>query len=165
MQHPVGPRAAHDPFHCWSPAATAPRLVGVMPRPCTLRRVLATRSAMLAPVAALALAALPAPALASNGGAASPDFPAPGPEHSGGALAVPRLRTMLFAVSTSSVQVGRSLRFAWRVDGPVRSVTARVELVPEGGGAPVRVALGTRRTGTRSSRRWTARQGRVAAGR
>src|SRR3954454_14976222 len=107
MQHPVGPRAAHDPFHCWSPAATAPRLVGVMPRPCTLRRVLGTCPAVLAPAAALALAlaVTPAPAAASSGGAASPDFPAPGPEHSGGALAVPRLRTMLFAVSTSSVQV------------------------------------------------------------
>ena len=61
--------------------------------------------------------------------------------------------------------MGQALRFTWRVDGAVRTVRARVALVPEGGGKAISIALGTRRAGTRSVRTFTARAGRIAAGR
>src|SRR5829696_1575952 len=119
--------------------------------------------------AGVLLAAVPAPALAQSGGAAAPDaggghvFEQPSPKPS--KPAAPRLRATIFTVSAASVDLGQALRFAWRVDGPVRTVHARVALVPEGGGTPITVRLGTRRSGTRSVRTWTPRAGRVAAGR
>ncbi len=48
------------------------------------------------------------------------------------------------------------MRFAWRIDGPVRKSGARVALLPADGGPAVWVRLGVRRTGTRASRTWTA---------
>jgi murein DD-endopeptidase MepM/ murein hydrolase activator NlpD len=123
----------------------------------------------LVPLAAgVLLAAVPAPALAQSGGAAAPD--------SGGGHAfeqpakpvkrsAPRLRATIFTVTPGRVELGRALRFAWRVDGPVRTVRARVALVPEGGGKAISIALGTRRAGSRSARAWTAREGWIAAGR
>src|SRR5215207_2381544 len=119
--------------------------------------------------AGLLLAAVPAPALVQSGGAAAPDsggghvFEQPSakpPEP-----AKPRLRATIFTVSAGTVELGQALRFAWRVDGPVRTVRARVALVPQGGGKAVSVRLGTRHSGTRSERTWTPRAGRVAAGR
>ena len=103
----------------------------------------------------LLAAVVPAPALAQSGGAAAPD--------SGGgrvsssrreerATRAPRLRATTFTVTPGTVELGDPLRFAWRVDGPVRTVTARVRLVPEGGGKAITVALGKRRTGTRGRR-------------
>jgi len=128
-------------------------------------------SSRLVPLAAGALlAAVPAPALAQSGGAAAPDsggghvFEQPSPKPA--KRARPRLRATIFTVSPGSVELGHALRFAWRVDGPVRRVRARVALVPEGGGGKaITIALGTRRAGTRSVRTWTARQGRLSAGR
>src|SRR5215216_5270178 len=110
--------------------------------------------------AGLLLAAVPAPALAQSGGAAAPDsggghvFEQPSakpPEP-----AKPRLRATIFTVSAGTVELGQALRFAWRVDGPVRTVRARVALVPQGGGRAITVALGTRRSGTRSVRSFAA---------
>src|SRR5829696_7831399 len=104
--------------------------------------------ARLVPLAAGALlAALPAPALAQSGGAAAPDdggghaFEQPAPKRAG--PAAPRLRATIFTVTPGRVEAGAALRFAWRVDGPVRTVSARVVLAPEGGGRAVRVRLGT----------------------
>src|SRR5215210_1197016 len=119
--------------------------------------------------AGLLLAAVPAPALAQSGGAAAPDsggghlFEQPSPKPP--KPAKPRLRATTFTVSAARVELGQALRFAWRVDGPVRSVRARVALVRQGGGKAVSVDLGTRRSGTRSERTWTPRAGRIAAGR
>jgi len=115
------------------------------------------------------LAAAPAAALAQSGGAVAPDpggghefeqpaTPSPAPPR-------PRLRATTFTVSPGSVALGGALRFTWRVDGPVPAVRARVALVQQGGGKPISIALGSRRAGTRSVRTWTARTGRVAAGR
>jgi murein DD-endopeptidase MepM/ murein hydrolase activator NlpD len=124
----------------------------------------------LVPLAAgVLLAALPAPAIAQSGGAAAPDSggghvfeqPSPKPAEAGG----PRLRATIFTVSAGTVELGDPLRFTWRVDGPVRTVTARVTLVPQGGGEAISIALGKRRVGTRSLRTWTPRAGRVPAGR
>ena len=120
-------------------------------------------------VAGALLAAVPAPALAQSGGAAAPDaggghvFEQPSPKPP--KRAKPRLRATTFTVSPGSVELGQTLRFAWRVDGPVRKVRARVALVPEGGGRAITVALGTRRSGTRSVRSFTASAGRIAASR
>jgi murein DD-endopeptidase MepM/ murein hydrolase activator NlpD len=124
----------------------------------------------LVPLAAgLLLAALPTPAVAQSGGAAAPDtggghvFEQPSPKRP--KAAAPRLRATIFTVSPGTVELGDPLRFSWRVDGPVRTVTARVTLRPEGGGKAISIALGKRRTGTRSLRTWTPREGRVPAGR
>ena len=120
-------------------------------------------------LAAGALLAAPAPALAQSGGAAAPDsggghvFEQPSEKPAPARAA--RLRATTFTVSPGTVELGRPLRFTWRVDGPVRTVRARVALVPEGGGKAVAIALGTRRTGTRSVRAWTATARRIAAGR
>src|SRR5215210_6328353 len=119
--------------------------------------------------AGLLLAAVPAPTLAQSGGAAAPDsggghvFEQPSPKPP--KPAEPRLRATTFTVSAARVELGQALRFAWRVDGPVRTVRARVALVPQGGGKAVSVSLGTRRSGTRAERTWTPRAGTVAAGR
>ena len=127
-----------------------------------------TRLVLLAAGALLA-AVVPAPALAQSGGAAAPDsggghvFEQPS-EKQPEPRAL-RLRATTFTVTPGTVELGDPLRFAWRVDGPVRTVTARVRLVPEGGGKAITVALGRRRTGTRASRTWTPRAGRVPAGR
>src|SRR3954468_22335641 len=92
------------------------------------------------------LAAVPSAALAQSGGAAAPDsggghvFEQPSPERAGRATA---LRATLFTVTAGTVGLGTPLRFAWRVDGRVRRVTARVVLAPQGGGSAVAVALGT----------------------
>ena len=116
--------------------------------------------------AGVLLAAVPSSALAQSGGAAAPDtggghvFEQPGPERA--KTASPRLRATIFTVTPGTVELGKPLRFAWRVDGRVRRVTARVVLAPEGGGKAVAVALGTRRAGRRSVRTWTPR---LAAGR
>lgn len=124
----------------------------------------------LVPLAAgVLLAALPAPAIAQSGGAAAPDSggghvfeqPSPKPAEAG----APRLRATIFTVSAGTVELGSPLRFTWRVDGPVRTVTARVTLVPQGGGKAISIALGRRRAGTRSLRTWTPRAGLVPAGR
>src|SRR5215218_6538330 len=120
-------------------------------------------SRLVSLAAGLLLAAVPAPALAQSGGAAAPDsggghvFEQPTPKPA--KAAAPRLRATIFTVSAGSVELGQALRFAWRVDGPVRSVRARVALVPEGGGKAISVSLGTRRSGTRSLRTWTSRPG------
>src|SRR5918995_837868 len=102
----------------------------------------------LVPLAAgVLLAAIPAPALAQSGGAAAPDtggghvFEQPAPKRAERAAA--RLRATLFTVSPGTVEAGQPVRFAWRVDGRVRRVTARAVLAPEGGGKAVSVALGT----------------------
>ena len=114
------------------------------------------------------LAAIPAPALAQSGGAAAPDnggghvFEQPAAKPSSKA---PRLRATIFTVTPGSVELGKPLRFTWRVDGPVRAVRARVTLRPEGGGMAIAVPLGTRRAGSRSVRTWTATTRRIAAGR
>jgi murein DD-endopeptidase MepM/ murein hydrolase activator NlpD len=125
----------------------------------------------LVPLAAgVLLAAFPAPAIAQSGGAAAPDsggghvFEQPSPKQPAKTTA-PRLRATIFTVSAGSVELGDPLRFTWRVDGPVRTVTARVTLVPDGGGKAISIALGKRRAGTRSLRTWTPREGRVPAGR
>ena len=114
----------------------------------------------LLPLAAgLVLAAIPSPALAQSGGAAAPAggghaFEQPAaPERPAGK----HLRATIFTVSAGSVTLGSPLRFAWRVDGPVRTVRARVSLRPERGGKALSIALGSRRAGTRSVRTWTAR--------
>jgi len=115
------------------------------------------------------LAAVPSPALAQSGGAAAPDsggghvFEQPSTKPA--ARKAPRLRATIFTVTPGSVVLGHALRFTWRVDGPVRAVTARVTLVPEGGGKAIAVALGRRRAGSRGVRSWTAKPGRIAAGR
>jgi murein DD-endopeptidase MepM/ murein hydrolase activator NlpD len=114
------------------------------------------------------IAAIPAPALAQTGGAAAPvggghSFEQPG--RSEPTPAPPRLRAATFTVSPGSVVLGAPLTFTWRVDGSVRRVRARVDLVPARGGRTVRVALGTRRTGVRNVRIFTTRAGRVVAGR
>ena len=120
-------------------------------------------------LAAGALLAAPAPAHAQSGGAAAPDsvgghvFEQPSEKPSPARAA--RLRATTFTVSPGTVELGKPLRFTWRVDGPVRTVRARVALLPEGGGKSVTIALGTRRTGTRSLRTWTATPARIAAGR
>ena len=122
----------------------------------------------LVPLAAgvLLTAVTPTPALAQSGGAAAPDaggghvFEQPMPKPT-----VPRLRASVFTVTPGTVELGEPLRFAWRIDGPVRTVTARVSLVPEGGGKAITVVLGKRRTGTRASKTWTPRAGSVPAGR
>ena len=121
----------------------------------------------LVPLAAgVLLAALPAPALAQSGGAAAPDsggghvFEQPGPKRAERAAA--RLRATIFTVSPGTVELGQPVRFTWRVDGPVRTVRARVTLKPEGGGKAISIALGKRRAGRRSVRTWTPR---VPAGR
>jgi murein DD-endopeptidase MepM/ murein hydrolase activator NlpD len=124
-------------------------------------------STRLVPLAAgLVLATVPGPALAqSSGGAAAPD-PAGGHvfEQPARQAALP-LRATIFTVAPGTVELGRALVFTWRVDGPVRTVRARVRLIPEGGGKAITVALGRRRAGTRSARTWIARAGRIAAGR
>ena len=115
------------------------------------------------------LAAVPRPALAQSGGAAAPDsggghaFEQPSTKPPAGKA--PRLRATIFTVTPGSVELGRALRFTWRVDGPVRAVTARVTLTPDGGGKAIAVALGRRRAGSRAVRTWTAKPGRIAAGR
>jgi murein DD-endopeptidase MepM/ murein hydrolase activator NlpD len=125
----------------------------------------------LVPLAAgVLLTAVPAPALAQSGGAAAPDSGAGGhvfeqPSPKPAAERAPRLRATVFSVSPGSVELGQALRFTWRVDGPVRTVRARVALAPEGGGKAISVALGTRRAGSRNLRTWTARTGVVAPGR
>jgi murein DD-endopeptidase MepM/ murein hydrolase activator NlpD len=127
-------------------------------------------SSRLVPLAAgVLLAALPAPAFAQSGGAAAPDA---GGGHQfeqvarePAKAATPRLRATTFTVSPGTVQQGRALRFTWRVDGPVRTVRARVALVPQSGGRRISIALGRRRAGTRSTRTVTATPGRVPAGR
>jgi murein DD-endopeptidase MepM/ murein hydrolase activator NlpD len=115
------------------------------------------------------LAAVPSPALAQSGGATAPDsggghvFEQPSRKPAN--KAAPRLRATIFTVTPGTVELGGALRFTWRVDGPVRSVSARVTLVPEGGGKGVGIALGTRRAGKRSVRTFTATASRIAAGR
>jgi murein DD-endopeptidase MepM/ murein hydrolase activator NlpD len=112
---------------------------------------------------ALALAAVPSPALAQSGGAVAPD-----PESGGHAFGqptakpAPRLRATLFAVAPESVTSGGQLRFSYRVDGRVRRVRVRIDLLPAAGGAPTRLRLGTQRTGRRLVHLWT---GELAPGR
>jgi murein DD-endopeptidase MepM/ murein hydrolase activator NlpD len=115
----------------------------------------------------LALAALPSPALAQSGGAASPvaggyayEQPdTPSPARAG------RLRVTGFTISPASVALGDHVEITWRIDGPASRVRARVDLLPVGGGQAASINLGTRLTGRRITRRWTPRTGRVAAGR
>jgi len=116
-------------------------------------------------VTALALLAVPAPALAQSGGAAAPAGGGHAFEQPVAPRPAPRLRATIFTVSAGFVALGTPLRFAWRVDGPVRHVRARVVLLPAGGGTPVRIALGRHRSGVRALYAWTPRAGRVAAGR
>jgi murein DD-endopeptidase MepM/ murein hydrolase activator NlpD len=120
----------------------------------------------LLPLAAgLLLVAGPAPAFAQSGGAVAPDdstglgqSPKPEPRYAR------RLRATTFTVSAGAVQLGRPLRFTWRVDGPVRRVRGRVALLPASVGRAVSIALGTRRAGSRNVRTWTPRSARVAPG-
>src|SRR5215211_8143767 len=111
-------------------------------------------SRLVSLAAGLLLAAVPAPALAQSGGAAAPDSGGghvfEQPSRKPARIAAPRLRATIFTVSAGTVELGQPLRFAWRVDGPVRTVRARVALAPEGGGEAISVSLGTRRSGTRS---------------
>jgi murein DD-endopeptidase MepM/ murein hydrolase activator NlpD len=74
----------------------------------------------------------------------------------GGATPTPRLRATTFSATPGAVTRGTPLKFAWRIDGPVRKSVARVSLVPAAGGPAVRVRLGVRRIGTDASRTWTA---------
>jgi murein DD-endopeptidase MepM/ murein hydrolase activator NlpD len=99
------------------------------------------RRPYLLAVTGLVLAA-PSPALAQSG--------------TGGATPTPRLRATTFTATPGAVTVGTPLRFAWRIDGPVRKSTARVALRPAAGGPAVRIRLGARRIGTDASRTWTA---------
>ena len=80
----------------------------------------------LVPLAAgVLLAAFAAPALAQSGGAAAPDsggghaFEQPAPKRVKSAS--PRLRATIFTVTPGTVELGKPLRFAWRVDGRVRA--------------------------------------------
>jgi murein DD-endopeptidase MepM/ murein hydrolase activator NlpD len=73
----------------------------------------------------------------------------------GGATPTPRLRATTFRVAPGSVVQGSAVKFAWRIDGPVRKATARVALLPADGGAAVWVRLGVRAIGTRATRTWT----------
>lgn len=113
-------------------------------------------------VAGLALAAAPAPVLAEGGGSTAPARIGTPLVHSGGASPTPRLRATRFTVSAVAVQAGAPVKFAWRLDGPVRTARASVALTPAGGGAVVTIPLGLRRTGSTSLRTWKAV---VAAGR
>ena len=95
----------------------------------------------LVPLAAgVLLAAVPSSALAQSGGAAAPDtggghvFEQPAPKRA--KTASPRLRATIFTVTPGTVELGKPLRFAWRVDGRVRRVTARVVLGPRAGARP-----------------------------
>ena len=74
----------------------------------------------------------------------------------GGATPTPRLRATTFIATPGTVVQGAPVRFAWRIDGPVRKATARVALLPADGGPTVWMRLGVRRVGTRATRTWTA---------
>jgi murein DD-endopeptidase MepM/ murein hydrolase activator NlpD len=123
--------------------------------PCLAHRELATGFASILLVATGSALAAAAPAVAQSGGSAAPVKSGPAAGRSGGAAPTPRLRATTFKVTPGAVAQDVPLRFTWRIDGPVRRSTARVELIPSFGGAPVRVALGTRRIGRRSTRTWT----------
>ena len=114
----------------------------------------------------LALAAVPAPAAAQSGGAAAPvegghSFEQPGVSAPDTA---PRLRASVFTVNPGTVTLGTPVRIAWRIDGTVRDVRARVALVPAAGGPATSVTLGTRRTGRRYARTFTPKPDRLAPG-
>ncbi|MEA2310606.1 MAG: hypothetical protein QOE28_574 [Solirubrobacteraceae bacterium] len=122
---------------------------------------------LLLPGVALLAVAVPSPALAQSGGSAAPaaggttfEQISPAPAR----RSVPGLRASVFSVSPGSVTLGTRLQFAWRVDGAVKRVRARVDLVPEGGGKTLSVALGIRPTGRRNVRGWTPRLGHIEPG-
>jgi murein DD-endopeptidase MepM/ murein hydrolase activator NlpD len=114
----------------------------------------------LALLTSAALALTPAAALASPGGAAAPSA---GASSGGVAYGAPVARaTRLlpvatrFSVTPARVVSGRSLpRIVLRIDEPgVRSVRARVVLMPVAGGAIARLDLGAVRTGRTVRRNW-----------
>jgi murein DD-endopeptidase MepM/ murein hydrolase activator NlpD len=94
--------------------------------------------------------------LAVTGLALSAPSSAPAQSGTGGATPTPRLRATAFSATPGAVVQGTALKFAWRIDGPVRKSVARVALLPATGGPAVQVRLGVRRIGTAASRTWTA---------
>ncbi len=70
-----------------------------------------------------------------------------------------------FSVSPAALAAGAPATFAYRVDGPTRTVRVRIELVRAGASAPaVRLRLGYRRTGVRHRHVWTPSAGQLPAG-
>ncbi|HEY3020150.1 MAG TPA: M23 family metallopeptidase [Solirubrobacteraceae bacterium] len=113
-------------------------------------------------VLAVALLALPAPALASAGGAAYPE-PVGGAAY--GAPSTSRPTIGGFSVP-ARVREGRLPRVRYRVDElGVAAVRVRIAILPlHGHAAPLSVELGRRRTGRTEDVRWP-RHVRLAAGR
>jgi murein DD-endopeptidase MepM/ murein hydrolase activator NlpD len=70
-----------------------------------------------------------------------------------------------FSVAPTALAAGAPATFAYRVDGPTRTVRVRIELVRAGASAPaVRLRLGYRRTGVRHTHVWTPAAGQLPAG-
>jgi murein DD-endopeptidase MepM/ murein hydrolase activator NlpD len=69
-----------------------------------------------------------------------------------------------FSVSPTALAAGAPATFAYRVDGPTRTVRVRIELQRAGAAAAVRLRLGYRRTGVRHTHVWTPAAGQLPAG-
>ena len=70
-----------------------------------------------------------------------------------------------FSVTPSTLVAGAPTTFAFRVDGPMRTVRVRIMLTRTGAVAPAkRLRLGHRRTGVRHTYTWTPASGELPAG-
>jgi len=130
---------------------------------------------LLFSLCALTLLAAPAPAPAADpgtGGSAAPSF-------SGGVMYGQPLRKLRrahrasslrrvaseFTVAPGTLEAGVPATFAFRVDGPMRTVRIRIELTRAGAAAPAkRLRLGYVRTGRRHEHVWTPAAGDLPAG-
>jgi hypothetical protein len=71
----------------------------------------------------------------------------------------------LFTVSPGTLDAGRPATFTFRIDGGMRAVRVRIELIHAGTSAPTkRLRLGYRRTGVRHTYVWTPAPGELRAG-
>jgi murein DD-endopeptidase MepM/ murein hydrolase activator NlpD len=122
----------------------------------------------------LTLLAAPAAALAAGpatGGAAAPAFtgdtthgqPVQKIRRASRKSSMPIVTA--FSVAPQALGAGAPATFAFRVDGPMRSVRVRIVLTPAGAVAPAkRLRLGQRGTGVLHAYAWTPAAGEVPAG-
>jgi murein DD-endopeptidase MepM/ murein hydrolase activator NlpD len=70
-----------------------------------------------------------------------------------------------FSVTPATLGPAAPATFAFRIDGPMRTVRVRIEFTPVGAAAPAkRLLLGYRRTGARHTYAWTPADGELPAG-
>jgi murein DD-endopeptidase MepM/ murein hydrolase activator NlpD len=127
-------------------------------------------------LAAVVLCVVPASAAAQTGGAAAPEgsggaeYGAPVPQKPSARKkprrAPVRLVASEFTIAPDSLQPGGPpAQISWRVDGRVRRVRVRVDILQAGRRAPVaRIRMGWKKTGVRGVRTWAVPAGLMPAG-